>query len=99
MHRDIVGASLNQNGISKLKNITKLNIGNNPKISNVNHLINLINLNADGFIWKCGLDQNGISELKNITELNVSGNSKISNVNHLINLINLNASQHCGRFA
>ena len=67
--------------------IIKLNAGNNKKITNVNHLINLQILNAEG---GCGIDNRGLRSLTNLTELDASCNIKITDVKHLINLRILN---------
>lgn len=78
---------INQYGISKLKNITYLNIDMNSKITNVNHLKKLTHLIASG---NCGLDQDGISELENLIKINLCDNKKITDLNHLKKLQDAN---------
>ena len=60
-----------------------LNVSNNSKITNVNHIINLKILCAR---QNCGIDNNGIKNIINLEELNVNRNPKITNINHMINL-------------
>ena len=59
---------------NKYKNVEKLNIDDNEKIKNVNHMKKTLKkLNCN---WNCGIDQNGISEL-NLIALYAYDNEKI----------------------
>ncbi len=84
---------IEQNLLNRCLNITDLNICNNKKITNVNHLKFLINLNIS---WECGVDQKGILQLKFIKKLNACDNNKITNINHLLFLEELDMSFNCG---
>lgn len=67
-------SGIHNKGISKL-NLVELDIGDNKKIFNVNHMKNLRELNIQG---KCGVSYKGISKL-DFRKVYVSdeGNSKI----------------------
>src|SRR5208283_835913 len=66
-----------------LTNLVELNVRYNKMITDINHLINLKILYANG---ESGIDTIGISKLTNITKLSISCNNKITNINHLTNL-------------
>lgn len=73
--------------------IIKLDVSHNKKITNINHLVNLQVLNANGF---CGIGNKEILSLTNLTELYVRNNINITDVNHLTNLKILDADGYCG---
>ena len=73
-------------------NLEKLIAYDNPKITNVNHMTNLKELNAGG---NCGINNEGISCV-NLEVFDASFNRKITNVNHMSNLKVLDASYNCG---
>lgn len=82
-------------GIKSLTNLTKLNVKNNMKITDIAHLINLRTLIASGD--DCRIGNHSIKSLTGLTELNADFNKKITNVNHLVNLRILSASGYsCG---
>jgi hypothetical protein len=72
--------------------IKYLNASTNSKITNVNHMDKLIELNASGY--RCGINNKGIQKV-NLIKLNASDNPKITNVNHMNKLIELNANGYC----
>ena len=72
--------------------IKKLNVCDNYKVTNVNHMTNLKILGALG---DCGIDDNGIKDL-NLIELDAGYNPRIKNINHMTNLRKLDASGICG---
>ena len=80
------------NGISKLTNLTWLNINSNSKITEINNLINLKTLSAaniyNNFEWwgLSGITNNSINKLSNLTKLNIDNNSNMTNLNSLFNL-------------
>ena len=55
--------------------VIKLNVNNNRKITNVNHMKNLRILYAGS---DCGINNHGIQHLVNLTKLNSYGNNKIT---------------------
>src|SRR5437016_3624985 len=77
----------------KFRFVIKLNACHNPSITNVKHMHNLVELDAEGN--NCGICQDGISGL-NLIKLNVSNNPKITNVKFMHNLIELDAYHNCG---
>ena len=62
---------IDDKGINQLVFLTELNVSNNSKVTNVNHMKNLRILYAGD---NCGIDDTGISQLIFLTELNVSDN-------------------------
>ena len=68
--------------------MVKLNAADNYKITSVNHLLGLRELNA---YKNSGIDQNGIRELRQVVKLDASYNVKITSVNHLRELQALDA--------
>ena len=66
---------IDDDGLSRLTNLTELDADNNNKITNVNHLINLRILHAKD---NCGIGDDGISRLTNLTKLNSDDNNKIT---------------------
>jgi hypothetical protein len=88
-----VRCGIDQNGIQQLTKLRKFNTEDNYKITDVNHLTQLEELNA---AYYSGIDQNGIQQLTNLRILNAWSNDKITDVNHLIQLEALNASHNCG---
>ena len=74
-----------------------MNLKNCTNISNVNHLRNLIELDASG---GCGLNDDGIKDLQNLRILNASNITNayarygkyITNINHMKNLVELDAA-------
>ena len=75
---------INDAGIKQCKNIKILNINNNHKITNINFLVDLQELDACGS--ECGIDDKGMEQCKKIKKLNVHLNDKISDVEHLVKL-------------
>ena len=71
---------MNDNGIKDLENLIILNASYNTKITCVNHLQKLKNLDASGI---CGIDDNGISKLLKLKSLNFHRNGKITNLNNI----------------
>jgi hypothetical protein len=67
-------------GIKNLNNVTKLNAYNNTKITNINHMNKLIELNASARI--CRIGNSGIKNL-NLEKLDAHDNPLITNVNHM----------------
>ena len=65
--------------------IRYLNAFHNPKITNVNYMLALKELNASG--CECGIGYDGIKDL-NLVKLKACGNPKITNANHMTNLKN-----------
>src|SRR6185437_9335889 len=63
----------------KFSHLKVLNVCDNKKVSTVNHLVKLEELNVGA---SCGIDQNGIAEI-NLKKLNASDNYKIKDVNHM----------------
>lgn len=75
--------------------IKKLNASANPKITNINHMIHIIECNISSFI--CGVSDSGICDLKYIKILNACYNPKIININYMIHIETLLiGGQHCG---
>jgi flagellin-specific chaperone FliS len=84
---------INNKGIKNL-NLLKLYAYYNPKIYNVNHMENIIELDAS---YNCGISDEGIKNLKNLQKLCATDNFKIKNINHMTqSLIELDASYDCG---
>ena len=86
---------IDQYGISEVTQLIKLNAMCNSKITSVNHLKNLTDLNASCCLGsydscKCGISQTGINELKNLVKLDVTNNKLIIDVSHLTKLKVLN---------
>jgi len=77
------------NKCSKLTNLTELNINDNEMVTDINSLINLQILYAEG---KCGISSSGFSKLTNLTKLNVGCNKNITDINNLLNLRILSAT-------
>ena len=87
----------------KFNELQKLNVRDNPKITDVNHLANtLIELDCGwnyiiGTYCNCGIDQKGISDLLKLQKLVTDANATITDVNHLRNtLIELDCADICG---
>jgi hypothetical protein len=72
--------------------IKYLNASNNKKITNIDHMNNLIELDAG---WDCGITNKGLQKI-NLIILNANNNNKITNVNHMDKLIELDAGWNCG---
>ena len=81
-----------QSGICDLRNLLALYAEGNTKVTDVNHLIKLRELNISA---RCTVGQSGISELRNIIILDVGANSHVTSVNHLKYLRALNILE-CG---
>ena len=69
--------------LKDLRLIEELNVHNNEKIINVNHLNNLKILDCSN---NCGIDLEGINDLQLIEKLYAYDNKKIKNINHLTKL-------------
>jgi hypothetical protein len=82
---------INDEGIKNL-NLEKLNARNNSKITNINHMTKLKELDAGR---NCGTDDGEIKNL-NLEKLYAQLNSKIRNINHMTKLKELNADFSCG---
>src|SRR5436309_652283 len=78
--------------LKNYNHIKYLNAYNNSKISDVNWMINLKELNARD---NCVINQKGIQNL-NLIKLNVRYNSKITDVSMMTLLKELDASDNCG---
>lgn len=72
---------INDNGIKHLKYLKYLNASNNPKIKNINHLVNLEILYATEL---CGIDDHGIKQLR-VKHANGSIYKKLNYINALYN--------------
>ncbi|ARF12313.1 hypothetical protein Klosneuvirus_4_128 [Klosneuvirus KNV1] len=72
--------------------IIKLNANYNKKITNVNYLTHLKELDV---YWLSGIGDEGIKDC-DLTILGANRNSKIKNVNHMKHLKELYASGECG---
>ena len=79
--------------LKKYNDIEFLDASKNPKITNVNHIINLKKLDT---FYECGINDNGIKNLINLEYLDASDNPKITNVNHMTKLKILHARGNCG---
>jgi len=90
---DKIQIKLSDEILKKYNDIEFLDAEINPKITNVNHIINLKKLDT---FYECGINDNGIKNLINLEYLNANNNSKITNVNHMINLKTLHAMHNCG---
>jgi len=85
---------VNQEGINELKLLKTFNACGNNKITNVNHLDKLEELDVS---WRCGVNQNGIKNLKLVKNLNARNNINIKDVNYLEKIEELNISgETCG---
>ena len=74
--------------------VEKLDASDNPKITNINYLTKLKELNARDL---CGIDDQGLRFATNLTMLTTSSNPNITNLNHMTKLIGLNAiGSSCG---
>jgi hypothetical protein len=62
-------------------NLIILNVFCNKKITNINHMNKLINLDASGFCY--AISDIGIKSLNKIRKLNVKNNKKVTNINHM----------------
>lgn len=85
--------SISDENIEHLTKLKRLNAYDNPKIKNINHLINLVELNCGG---KCGVADENIIGLYKLKYLYANNNPNIKNINHLINLVKLNCGGKCG---
>jgi hypothetical protein len=84
------GCGVNQTGLQNVTTLLKLDAGNNPKITSINHMTKLQRLDAsDG----CGIDQAGIKDVITLLELDVSRNVKITSINHMTKLQKLKATE------
>ena len=92
-------SGINQNGIRDVTWLIKLDVSNNTKITDVNHMTKLEELGAC-YNWENrgdgGLDQNGIKNVTSLRILNVWENKSITDVNHMTKLEELNAGGSCG---
>ena len=73
-------------------NLEKLDATHNKKITNVNHMTNLKDLDASG---NCGIDNDGIKNI-NPEKLNIEYNGKITDVKHMTNLKELIINKYSG---
>ena len=78
---------ITQNDIMNLSLLTTLDISFNKKISNINHLSNLLSLEISGRFTE--IYQSSISNLTNLTYLNSGGNIRITNLSRMPNLLYL----------
>ena len=83
---------LDDNILSNYKFAVRLCARNNPKITHINHMTNLKELNAGG---KCGIDNYGVKNI-NLEVLYAYDNQKITNIKHMTNLKELDARFNCG---
>jgi hypothetical protein len=86
-YHDRTRCGIDTMGLIKLTNLIELDISNNDKITNINHMTNLRILRARG---NCGIIN--IDKLVNLTELDITSSVKIINIAHLVNLQVLNGS-------
>ncbi len=85
--------NVEQQILNKCTNIVKLNINGNTKITDVNNLQKLEELDIS---CGCDVNQKGILNLKYVKKLNACNNVNINDVNHLQQLEELNVSSDCG---
>ena len=88
-----INSKLTDEILKNYVNITKLNASKCKNVTNVNHLLELQELEAS---YYSGIDQAGIRELHNLIRLVATKNTKILNVNHMTKLEELDASGVCG---
>ena len=74
---------INDTGVAYCIRLKSLNARYNPKITTVNHLANLEELDASG---NCGINDTGIVNCICLKELDAHNNPKIINIDHLVNL-------------
>ena len=70
---------MNDDILQEYKFAIKLDARDNPKITNINHMVKLKVLRA---FANCGIDDYGIKKL-NLEKLDASCNPRISHVNHM----------------
>ena len=73
--------------------VDELDALNNPRITTLNHLTKLRELNIDG---NCGVRDIGIQVCINLEELSARGNPKITSVNLMTNLRKINYDGNYG---
>jgi hypothetical protein len=78
----------------KFLHLTKLNIENNPKITNLNRFKKLSEINIS--VSRCGVDDAGICELENLLIINAYSNPKITNLNRFKKLTEIYINGNCG---
>lgn len=78
--------------LEKCYKLNSLNIMMNTRVRNLNHLLNLKQLN----IANCEISDAGIKNLFDLETLVVSNNSNIVNVDHFEFLVNLSVWGNCG---
>lgn len=86
-------SGISDSSIKDCIHLTKLYTSYNPKITNVNYLQYLIELDASG---NCGISDNGIKDCINLKVLYANYNSKITTVNHFNQLRILGIAGGCG---
>ena len=90
--KNIFLEKLDDNILKQYKSAIKLNVTDNQKITNINHMRKIKILNASG---DCGINNESI-KLINPEILIAHGNTKITNINHMTNLRELYARNTCG---
>ena len=85
--------NLNNDVLKNYKYVVKLYACNNIKITNINHMAKLKELDAS---CDCGIGDGGILDLTNLEILNAHSNSKRTDINHMTKIIELNACSTCG---
>ena len=91
--KKLFSSNIEQKLLYKCNFIVDLNICNNDKINNVNHLKLLETLDISD---RCGVNQHGISKLLSVKKLTACYNHKIVDINHLQLLETLYMSHCCG---
>jgi len=86
-----VDCNLKQSGITKLNLITHLSIHYNQHIFDINHMVNIVDLD----IMSTKISNYGIRELKNVIKLNVSDVLMITDINHMTRIEILIANFDC----
>ena len=71
---------IDQYGLSNIVSLEKLSVKNNRKIYNLNHMINLKELDISES--DCGVDQRGIKDIVSVKKLISSSNRNVNNLNH-----------------
>ena len=86
-----VGSCGIDDDIIKKIDVEVLNVSNNPKVTDVNHMKKLKTLHAFGY---CGIDNDGIKNI-NLKILVADYNLKITSINHMTNLEEFYALGNC----
>lgn len=74
----------------KYRTLKRLNLAGNRKITDVNHLLDLEELDCSYI--DCAIKQDGIKRIVKFKKLNIHDNFGITDLNHLTELVELNCS-------